>query len=195
MNAIRMPVPVRGVFEDGTTQTVRTDRLVRTNLLRFSSRSPLRDVILDPDRRVGMIQEAIPRTTVEIEAAIEDLDWTGTGNAALEFLRNPDTAAVLSPHIWFKLGLLLFDGGFYPESLQAFSECRNRSAAPDDLFGALVWMGNINDLLGKREAAIASFAEALKHDTGRTLQHDQYSLRINRAWVEERLKSPFKWSR
>jgi hypothetical protein len=56
-------------------------------------------------------------------------------------------------------------------------------------------MGNINDLLGNRAAAVASYAEALKNDTGRTLQHDQYSLRINRAWVEERLKSPFKWSR
>jgi hypothetical protein len=195
MNGIRMPVPVQAVFEDGTTQTVRTDRLVRTNVLRFTSRSLLRDVLLDPDRRLGLIQEPVPRTTVEIEAAIEDLDWTGTGAAALEFFKDPGTAAVPTPHVWFKLGLLLFDGGFYPESLQAFSVCRERSKTEEDLFGALVWMGNINDLLGKREAAIASFAEALKHDTGRTLQHDQYSLRINKAWVEERLKSPFKWSR
>jgi hypothetical protein len=195
MNAIRMPIPVRAVFEDGTIQKATTDRLARKNVLHFMSHAPLKDVLLDPERRLGLIQEAIPRTAAEIEEAVEDLDWTGTGAAALEFFTDPGTAAVPTPHVWFKLGLLLFDGGFYPESLQAFSECRNRSAAPADLFGALVWMGNINDLLGKREAAIASFAEALKHDTGRTLQHDQYGLRINRAWVEERLKSPFKWSR
>jgi hypothetical protein len=195
MNSIRMPVPLRAVFEDGTTQTVRTDRLVRTNLLRFTSRSPLRDVILDPDRRLGLVQEAIPRTAAEIEEAIGDLDWTGTGAAALEFIKNPDTAAVLSPHIWFKLGLLLFDGGSYPESLEAFKKCLERSTAKSDLFGALVWIGHLNDLLGKRDAALAAYAQALKNDTGLTLQHDQYSLRINRAWVEERLKSPFKWSR
>ena len=195
MNSIRMPVPVRAVFEDGTTQTARTDRLVRTNRLRFTSRSPLRDVILDPDRRLGLVQEAVPRTAAEIEEAIDDLDWTGTGAAALEFFKDPGTAGVLSPHVWFKLGLLLFDGGSYPESLQAFQKCLERSTAKGDLFGALVWIGHLNDLLGNRDAALASYAEALKNDTGRTLQHDQYSLRINRAWVEERLKSPFKWSR
>jgi tetratricopeptide (TPR) repeat protein len=195
MNAIRMPVPVQAIFGDGTIQTARTDRLVRTNILRFASRSPLRDVILDPDRRLGLIQEAIPRTAAEIEAAIEDLDWTGTGQAALEFLKDPLTASVPSPHVWFKLGLLLFDGGSYPESLEAFMKCRERSSDKGDLFGALVWIGQLNDLLGNRNAAVASYAEALKNDTGRTLQHDQYSLRIDRAWVEARLKSPFKWSR
>ena len=59
-------------------------------------------------------------------------------------------------------------------------------------FGALVWMGIIKDLLGEREAALGFYREALKNDTGQTLQHDQYGLRIGKAWVEERLKTPFK---
>jgi len=195
MNSIRMPVPVQAVFEDGTTQTVTTDRLVRTNLLRFASRSPLKDVVLDPDKRLGLIGEAIPRTTAEIEEAVEDLDWTGTGEAALEFFRNPGTAAVKTPHVWFKLGLLLFDGGAYPESLEAFRKCRGLSTAKGDVFGALVWMGNINDLLGNRDAAVSCYAEALKNDPGWALQHDQYGLRISKAWIEERIKTPFTWSR
>jgi hypothetical protein len=53
-------------------------------------------------------------------------------------------------------------------------------------------MGITKDAQGERDAAVAFFKEALKHDTGQTLQHDQYGLRINRAWVEERLKTPFK---
>ncbi|OGD09011.1 MAG: hypothetical protein A2Y86_05875 [Candidatus Aminicenantes bacterium RBG_13_62_12] len=195
MNAIRMPVPVLAVFEDGTNQTRTTDRLIRTNVLRFTSRASLKDVVLDPDRRLGLVSEEIPRTAVEIEEAIEDLDWTGTGGAALEFFKGPETAAVKTPHVWFKLGLLLFDGGSYPESLEAFRKCRDLSTAKGDLFGALVWMGNINDLLGNREAAVSCYAEALKNDPGQTLQHDQYGLRINKAWVEQRLETPFKWSR
>ena len=63
-----------------------------------------------------------------------------------------------------------------------------------NLFGALVWMGTLKDLLGERDGP-CFYREALKNDTGRALQHDQYSLRINKAWVEERLKTPFKWSR
>ena len=195
MNAIRMPVPVLAVFEDGTSQTRTTDRLARTNVLRFSSRAPLKEVVLDPDRRLGLIEEAIPRTAGEIEAAVEDLDWTGTGEAALEFYRRPETAAVATPHVWFKLGLLLFDGGSYPESLEAFRKCRDLSKAKGDLFGAQVWMGNINDLLGNRKAAVSSYAEALKNDPGWALQHDQYGLRINKAWVEERIRVPFRWTR
>jgi len=195
MNSVRMPVPVQASFEDGTAQTATTDRLARMNLLRFVSRAPLKDVILDPDGRLGLVRDAILQTTAEIEEAVEDLDWTGTGEAALEFFRNPETAAVKTPHVWFKLGLLLFDGGFYPESLGAFRKCREVSTAKGDVFGALVWMGNINDLQGNREAAVSCYTEAVKNDPGWTLQHDQYGLRINKAWVEERLRSPFKWSR
>lgn len=35
----------------------------------------------------------------------------------------------------------------------------------------------------------------LMHDTGETMRHDQYGLQINRAWVEERLKTPFQWGK
>jgi tetratricopeptide (TPR) repeat protein len=116
---------------------------------------------------------------------VEALDWTGTGEAALAFFHMPGTAEVATPHIWFKLGLLLFDGGSYPESLEAFRKCRGLSESKGDLFGALVWMGHLNDLLGKRDEAVACYAEALKNDTGRTMQHDQYQLRIDKAWVRQ----------
>jgi hypothetical protein len=194
-NAIRMPVPVRAVFEDGNVMNAMTDRLVRTNVLRFSGRSPLREVVLDPDRRLGLVEEILPRSAAEIEEAVEAFDWTGTGAAALEFFKDPATQAVRAPHVWYKLGLLLFDGGTYPESLAAFRKCREYSAAKGDLFGALVWIGIVNDLLGQRAEAVASYAEALKNDPGWKLQHDQYGLRIDRAWVTERLKSPFRWTR
>jgi hypothetical protein len=194
-NSVRMPVPVRAVFEDGTVTNAMTDRLVRTNVLRFSGRSPLREVVLDPDRRLGLVEEILPRRVAEIEEAVEALDWTGTGAAALEFFKDPATAAVRTPHVWFKLGLLLFDGGTYPESLVAFQKCREHAVEKGDLFGALVWIGLIDDLLGNRTEAVASYIEALKKDPGGKLQHDQYGLRIDKAWVEARLKSPFRWTR
>jgi tetratricopeptide (TPR) repeat protein len=194
-NSIRMPVPLQALFEDGTIQTAATDRLARTNLLRFSSRAPLKEVVLDPGRRLGLVQDARPRTAAEIEEAIEALDWTGTAGAALGLFKDPGTAAVKTPQVWFKLGLLLFDGGLYRESLAAFGKCRELSTEKADLFGALVWMGNLYDLLGDRKAAVGCYAEALKNDPGWALQHDQYGLRIDRAWVEERIGTPFAWHR
>jgi tetratricopeptide (TPR) repeat protein len=190
-----MPVPVRAVFEDGTIEEAKTDRLARTNILRFAGRSPLKEAVLDPERRLGLIEEAAPKSAAQIEEAIEALDWTGTGEAALAFFRMPGTATLTAPHVWFKLGLLLFDGGSYPESLDAFRKSRDLAASKGDIFGALVWMGHISDLLGKRDEAVACYSEALKNDTGRTMQHDQYGLRIDKAWVEKRLSSPFTWKR
>jgi hypothetical protein len=32
-------------------------------------------------------------------------------------------------------------------------------------------------------------------DTRGTMRHDQWGLQINKAWVEERLKTPFKWGK
>ncbi len=195
LDSIRMPVPVRAVFEDGTTQDRRTDRLAPVNILRFESRSKLKEVRLDPEGRLALVTEPIPRSPADLAYAVENLEWTGTGEAALAIYRRPEAAAIKDAHVWYKLGLLLFDGRHDPESFEAFKRCGELDRTKNNLFGALVWMGIIKDLLGDRPAALGYYGEALKNDTGQTLQHDQYGLRIDKAWVEERLKTPFRWDR
>jgi hypothetical protein len=194
LDSIRMPVPVRAVFEDGTTQDRWTDRLAPVNIFRFESRSKLKEARIDPEGRLALVTEPIPRSAADLAEAVENLDWTGTGEAALAICRRPEAAAIKDAHVWFKLGLLLFDGRHYPESFEAFKRCGELDRSKNNLFGALVWMGIIKDLLGDRPSAVGYYGEALKNDTGQTLQHDQYGLRIGKAWVEERLKTPFKWT-
>jgi hypothetical protein len=195
LDSIRMPVPLRALFEDGTSDVRWTDRFARTNVLKFEGRSKLKEVQIDPEGRLGIVREPITRSGAELAEAVDNLDWTGTGETALAIFKRPEAAAIKEPHAWFKLGLLLFDGRHYPESFEAFKKCGELDRSKNNLFGALVWMGNIKDLLGDRDSAVAYFREALKNDPGWTLQHDQYGLHINRAWVEERLKTPFKWDR
>jgi hypothetical protein len=195
LDSIRMPVAVRAVFEDGTTEDRWTDRLVPVNVLRFESGSKLKEVLVDPEGRLAIVTEPVPRSAADLAEAVENLDWTGTGEAALAIYRRPEAADIKDAHAWFKLGLLLFDGRHYPESFQAFKKCGELDRTKNNLFGALVWMGIVKDLLGEREAALGYYSEALTNDAGQTLQHDQYGLRIGKAWVEERLKTPFKWDR
>jgi hypothetical protein len=195
LDSIRMPVPVRAVFEDGTSQVQWTDRFVRANVLKFESRAKLKTAELDPEGRLAIVREPLVKTGDELAEAIENLDWTGTGEVALELFKKPETAAVKAPHVWFKLGLLLFDGRHYPESFAAFKKCGELDRSKGNLFGSLVWMGIIEDLMGDRPAALGYYREALKNDPGWPLQHDQYGMRIDKAWVEERLKTPFKWDR
>ncbi len=192
LDSIRMPVPVKAVFEDGTSRVEWTDRFVRTNVFKFESRSKMADAVLDPDGRLAVVKEPPPKTAADLAEAIENLDWTGTSEAALAIVKRPEAKEIRDAHAWFKLGLLLYDGGRNAESFEAFKRCGELDASDQNLFGALVWMGITKDAQGDRAAAVPFFTEALKHDTGQTLQHDQYGLRINKAWVEERLKTPFK---
>lgn len=195
LESIRMPVPVEAVFEDGTKQVQWTNRFAQLNTLKFESRAKLKEAKIDPEGRLAVVSEPIPRSGAELAEAIDNLDWTGTGETALAIFRRPEAAGVKDAHAWYKLGLLLFDGRHYPESFEAFKKCGELDRSKANSFGALVWMGITKDLLGERDAAVGFYREALKQDTGQALQHDQYSLRITKAWVEERLKTPFKWER
>jgi hypothetical protein len=195
LNSIRMPVPVRAVFEDGTSEVRWTDRFARVNVFKFESRTRLEKAELDPEGRLGIVREPPPRTGQDLADDIDALDWTGTGEQALAIFKRPEAAGIKDPHAWFKLGLLLFDGRHYAESFEAFKKCGELDRSKNNLFGALVWMGNLKDLLGERAAAVEYYREALQNDPGYALQHDQYGLRIDRAWIEARLKAPFKWRR
>ena len=50
----------------------------------------------------------------------------------------------------------------------------------------------ILDILGKRDDALERYRKALANDTGGSMQHSQYNLVIDRAWVEQRLATPFR---
>jgi tetratricopeptide (TPR) repeat protein len=195
LDSIRMPVPVKAVFDNGESEIRWTDRLARVNVLRFRSAAALKEVQLDPEGRLALVKEALPKTAEELAEAVLELDWTGAGEAALEIYKRPETAEIKNARVWFKLGMLLYDGRFYAESFSAFGRSGELDRSDFNLFVALTWQGQLKDLLGEREKAIAYYQEALKHDTGQTMRHDQYGLQINKAWLEERLKTPFQGQR
>jgi hypothetical protein len=191
-DSILMPVPVEAVFEDGTRQRGWTGRFARTAIVRFESRSRLKSAEIDPDRRLALLQVPLPATVADLADAVDGLDWIGTGETALAIFKKPEAAGLKPAHAWFKLGMLLYDGRHYPESFESFKKCGELDPSDDNLFGVRVWMGIVKDLSGERDNAVTFYREALTHDKGRTMQHDQYGLRIGKAWVEERIKTPFQ---
>jgi hypothetical protein len=50
-----MPVPVAAYFEDGTSESQLTDRLLYVNILEFKSKSPLKEVRLDPETALAQV--------------------------------------------------------------------------------------------------------------------------------------------
>jgi hypothetical protein len=60
LGTMAMPVPVKVVFEDGEEQTARVGRTREVDVLVFRSRTRLREAILDPERKLAMLEKPLP---------------------------------------------------------------------------------------------------------------------------------------
>lgn len=126
---------------------------------------------------------------------VDGLNWSGEGEKPLLVFRKTPGLTITESGFWFKLGLLLFDSGHYREGLASFVKTAALEKTGVTAFASLVWQGHMNDLLGNRPAALACYKEALKLDPGVPMQHSQWGMKIDRAWVEERIAAPFTWKK
>ena len=135
-----------------------------------------------------------PELTVnELTRTINHLPWTGVEKEALRLYAKAQELQAKNEDTWFKLGLLLYDGGYYRQALGAFKRTSAVSGdSSNKKFGALVWEGHMFDLLGQRDEAIRQYKAALSIEAGQELHHDQYSMTVNRKWVEARIQIPFQ---
>jgi tetratricopeptide (TPR) repeat protein len=117
------------------------------------------------------------------------MPYTGAGARALEVLEQAKKLKIEDAAVWRKLALTLYDGRYYAEALDALQRLLDKD--PDTLFFANVWQGHILDLLGRRAEAVTKYAEAAKVPGSPRMQHSQYDMTIDKAWVAERLKTPF----
>jgi hypothetical protein len=188
--AMYMPVTVAARFEDGSEQRARTERLADVDELTFVAKSPLKQVVIDPDFALAMA--AAPSAAERaLRVTVSELPWTGAGESAVVAYREARTLQVDDPAILLKLGLTLYDGRNYEEALEALATL-GQSDRPHSRFVALVWQGHVLDLLGRRGDAVARYEQALNIPGSPSIRHDQYRMVINREWVQIRLKTPFE---
>lgn len=192
VGTLQMPVPVVARFSDGTSQHARTDRLQDVTRLRFESGAPLKEVVLDPD---GVLPMVVPPPTLrpaELARRISAAPWTNAGREAGDLYSKAREIDLDSSRVWLKLGMMLYDGERYPEALDAFTRTEKLVAKTNAWsFAACVWQGHVLDLLGRREEAVTRYQVALERSEGNSMQHDQYGMKLDQKWVEERLNTPF----
>jgi tetratricopeptide (TPR) repeat protein len=140
--------------------------------------------------------EAYPNRAPDLTFEIDDQPWVGAGERAYEFYVKARDLPSRYYDTWFKLGMILYDAGYYQESLDAF-ERLDVPGLKNLLyirFGALVWQGHMLDLLDRRDEALERYRAALvlNSDPDLHIRHDQYGMVVNRRWVEERLVTPFR---
>jgi len=195
LGTLQMPVPVTATFEDGSQQTQFSDRLADVSVLTFRSKSPMTASRLDPNDELALVVPPPAMTRAKLSQAIDQMEWTGAGKYALELFQHAKELANVGQAEWFKLGLTLYDGTHYNESLDAFGRAEKAAGDDPSSFDCLVWQGIVLDVLNRRSEALERYRaslEVLKRDPSRRIQSDQYALLIDRAWVEARLQTPFQ---
>ena len=188
---IIIPVAVYASFTDGSVQVKMSNRLSRKCLIEFESSSPITGATIDPS---GFLANMInsPEPTIEnVIADIQLLPYSGAGEKAYRVYRkaNQVDEEALGKY-WYKLGMTLFDGGYYAQSEYAFRNA-TKYDLKEDRFISYCWMGHLQDIRGKRTNAIASYTKALEIWDEDSYTHSQYNMRVDKSWVEERLETPF----
>jgi len=193
LGTLRMPVPVTARFENGTSQRATTERLRDTNVLRFESRAPLKDAQLDPEKALPLVVPPPAAHDQELAKAMRDLPWVGAGEKALETFEKARQARMSGAGGWFKLGMALYDGKYYEQALTAFKKSQSQAQdEPSRACAALVWQGHLLDLLDRRDEALRCYKEALGQSADLDMRHDQYRMKLDRQWVQKRIKEPFR---
>lgn len=60
LGTMKMPIPVKAVFEDGSAVTQSTERGLDTSILIFRSQARLKEAVLDPGKKLAMLDEPPP---------------------------------------------------------------------------------------------------------------------------------------
>ncbi|MCX5784276.1 MAG: alpha/beta hydrolase [Elusimicrobia bacterium] len=92
---------------------------------------------------------------------------------------------------WEHLGIMLYGGKYYNKALFAFQNTGKCAEPQNANWKALTWQGLILDLLHKRDEAVACYKAALAVCPDRSAKYDQYNLKFNKQWLEERIKIPY----
>jgi hypothetical protein len=190
IGTLRMPVPVRVDFEDGSSQQAFTNRLHDIDMLQFQSRSPLKQVRLDADDVLPLI--ALPSLR-EVSRLVDGLSLVGAGATALDVFRRARECSYADGPGWFRLGLALYDGRYYAEAMEAFEKVQIcGQAEPARVSAAITWQGHLFDLLGQRDKAVERYKKALARPVPPRVRHDQYGIKLSREWIQKRIEEPFR---
>ncbi len=188
----RMPIPIQATFQDGEKVLQWTNRALRITELTFTGLSPVQKLELDPEGGFPLVYPPLDPAEIEVAKEVANLPWVKSGEKAKEAYKKACKVGLKSGPLWFKLGLTLYDGEFYDEAFEAFKRTRELSSEPIFIFAGTVWQGHVLDLLGRRDEALNCYQEAKEIAVEGEIHLDQYGLIINKKWVEERLKSPFR---
>lgn len=194
-DSMLMPVYVKAVFADGTTQTARASRFFLKQTITFKSQAELEEAVLDPQNQLAMLEEPLPLLPDELSEKILELPYSNDCTKGLELYRIASESDYADPEGWFKLGMVIFEVGCFTQAFSCFEKILALDGSELYDFMAVTWMGNVRDAQGRRDEAVKYYRQALEtaEDHG-AMRHDQFGIQTSKEWIEQRLESPYDWN-
>lgn len=189
LGSMKMPVQVKAFFGDGTEQVKFSNRSLEVSVLTFKSGARLKKAVLDPEKKLAMLENPLPKISNKA-AEVISVGWdTEDSHEVYQKIRDEDIPSTM---VWYSLGMDLYEGEHFTEAFHCFKKASEFGTSGLARFASLSWMGILKDLLGERGEALVYYKEALKYDTEESFSLPRLRTRIDRQWIEERLKTPFK---
>jgi tetratricopeptide (TPR) repeat protein len=188
LGTMKMPVPVKAVFEDGSEQVQKTDRRFEIQEIIFKSQAELKEAVIDPEHKLAMLEE--PLAEISDEAAeLLALGWSFEDSPEIYAKIKEDN--ITNSNMLYRIGMGLYEFEHYSEAFDCFQKIAKLETAANTKFASFCWLGLLKDIMGERREALGYYRQALDKDTGETMSHSWLRINMNRQWVEERLKTPF----
>ena len=191
-----VPVCVAAYFEDGSIQTIFTERLLNKQKLIFTAESKYTKIIFDPFETYAMRKsgEEVKNDCAELLIKnIKETSYTDPLDLSLGYYERCKKFAIEDDWVKMMLYMQLFDSRHYNECIEV---CENivqtNKGGEHSIANAYRWVGMCRDILNEREKAVEAYKKALSFENvqfGDT--HSQYGLHITREWIQERLLSPY----
>jgi tetratricopeptide (TPR) repeat protein len=185
-------LPVRFIFADGGHQDIRSNRFQKVQILETRGSSALKEVVIDPDNRLAMLKELPPRNINTLIRDIKKAYRRSDEIYDLDLYNDAIKLKLTDKRMLLYLGMLLYGGKQYPQALEIFGMREDLADSESDHFLNNAWLGLLHDLRGQRDLALNHYKISLKNAGTRQMQHGQYQLKLDKAWLEQRIKTPYK---
>jgi hypothetical protein len=191
---VKMMVPVKVHFKDGSSQTMKTDRISSNPVLTFTSNSALDRIELDPDHQLPVFKDTVCPTPKQLDRIVSRLPYTDLGD---DVFRPYELAKLVNSPIsstWFGLGIRFYDGGLLEQCKECFSKAAGLGDTGKDtsmIFKSNSWLGLVMDEFGNRNEAINFYRKALASKSEGSFIYSQFNLAVDKKYIEERLVKPY----
>lgn len=195
LGTMKMTVSIKAIFEDESYQIQNTNRCLKNNILQFKSKTKVKEIIIDPEHKVGLLKEPLSPVPEGLSKNDFQSIYFDSFEGLLDLFKKAIKLNFRNDEWWYQFGYQLARNGYLNESFKIFKKIIDSNPSEIYLTPSLVWLGHLEDLRNKRNSALKYYRLALNTYSGKPMGHSRYGIVINDKWIMKMIKEPFRWKK